>query len=34
VYNIIIGFGVPTELVRLNKLCLNETYINIRAGQH
>jgi hypothetical protein len=25
-YNILIQFGVPTELVRLIKMCLNETY--------
>jgi hypothetical protein len=24
-YNILIKFGVPMELVRLNKICLNET---------
>jgi hypothetical protein len=27
-YNILIRFGVPMKLVRLIKMCLNETYIN------
>jgi hypothetical protein len=25
-YNILIEFGIPMELVRLIKMCLNETY--------
>jgi hypothetical protein len=28
-YNILIVFGVPVKLVRLTKMCLNETYIKI-----
>jgi hypothetical protein len=28
-YNILIGFGVPMKLVRLIKMCLNETYNEI-----
>jgi hypothetical protein len=26
-YNILIGFGTPMKLVRIIKICLNETYI-------
>jgi hypothetical protein len=33
-YNILIEFGVPTKLVRLIKMCLNETYSKIRIGKH
>jgi hypothetical protein len=29
-YNILIEFGVPMKLVRLIKMCLNETYGNVR----
>jgi hypothetical protein len=31
-YNVLIGFGVLTELVRLIKMCLNETYNKVRIG--
>jgi hypothetical protein len=27
-------FGVSMELVRLIKMCLNETYINVGIGKH
>jgi hypothetical protein len=33
-YNVLIEFGVPLELVRLIKLCLNETYNKVRIGKH
>jgi hypothetical protein len=33
-YNILIEFGVPTKLVRLIKMCLNETYSKVRIGKH
>jgi hypothetical protein len=33
-YNILIEFGVPMKLVRLIKMCLNETYSNIRIDKH
>jgi hypothetical protein len=33
-YNILIEFGVPIELVRLIKICLNETYCKVRIGKH
>jgi hypothetical protein len=29
-YNILIGFGVPMKLVRLIKVCLNETYGKVK----
>jgi hypothetical protein len=32
-YNILIQFGVPMKLVRLIKMCLNETYSNVRIGK-
>jgi hypothetical protein len=28
-YNILIEFGVPTKLVRIIKMCLNETYSKV-----
>jgi hypothetical protein len=33
-YNIVIEFGIPRKLVRLIKMCLNETYSKIRIGKH
>jgi sorting nexin-29 len=32
-YNILLEFGVPKELVRLIKMCLNETYSKVRVGR-
>jgi hypothetical protein len=32
-YNILIEFGIPMKLVRLVKVCLNETYSRVRGGQ-
>jgi hypothetical protein len=33
-YNIIIEFGVSMKLVRLIRMCLNETYSKVRIGKH
>jgi hypothetical protein len=33
-YNILIEFGVPMKLVRLIKICLNETYNKVRIAKH
>ena len=33
-YNILIAFGIPMKLVRLIKMCLNETYSRVRVGKH
>jgi hypothetical protein len=33
-YNILIKFGIPMKLVRLMKMCLNETYNRILVGKH
>jgi hypothetical protein len=33
-YNILIEFGVPMKLVRLIKMCLNETYSKVRTGKY
>jgi hypothetical protein len=33
-YNILIDFGVPMKLVRLIKMCLNETYSKVHIGKH
>jgi hypothetical protein len=33
-YNILIELGVPMKLVRLIKMCLNETYSKVRIGKH
>jgi hypothetical protein len=33
-YNIVIEFGIYSDLVRLIKMCLNETPSTVRAGKH
>jgi hypothetical protein len=33
-YNILIEFDIPMKLVRLVKMCLNETYSRVRVGKH
>jgi hypothetical protein len=33
-YNILIEFGISLKLVRLIKMCLNETYGRVRVGRH
>jgi len=33
-YNILIEFGILMKLVRLIKMCLNETYSVSRVGKH
>jgi hypothetical protein len=33
-YNILIEFGIPMKLVRLIKMCLNETYSKVRISKH
>jgi len=33
-YNILIEFGIPMKLVRLTKICLNETSSRVRVGKH
>jgi hypothetical protein len=33
-YNVLIEFGVPMKLVRLIKMCLNETYSKVRIGKY
>jgi hypothetical protein len=33
-YSILIEFGVPMELVRLIKMCLNETYSKVCRGTY
>jgi hypothetical protein len=32
-YNILLEFGIPQKLVRLIKMCLNETYSKVRTGK-
>jgi hypothetical protein len=32
-YNFLFEFSVPKELVRLIKMCLNETYSKVRVGK-
>jgi hypothetical protein len=32
--NILIEFSIPRKLVRLIKMCLNETYSKIHTGKH
>jgi len=33
-YNILVEFGIPRELVRLIKMCLTETYSRVWVGKH
>jgi hypothetical protein len=33
-YNILVKFGVPEKLVRLIKMCLSETYNEVRIGKY
>jgi hypothetical protein len=33
-YNILIEFAVPMELVRLIKMCVNETHTKVYIGKH
>jgi hypothetical protein len=33
-YSILIEFGVPMKLVRLIKMCLNETHSKVCIGKH
>ena len=33
-YNILIEFGTPMELVRLTKMCWMETYSRVRVGKN
>jgi hypothetical protein len=32
-YNILLEFHIPKRLVRLTKMCLNETYNNVHVGK-
>jgi hypothetical protein len=32
-YNILLEFGIPVKVVRLIKMCLNETYSKVRVGK-
>jgi hypothetical protein len=33
-YNILLEFGTPKKIVRLIKMCLNETYSKSHVGKH
>jgi len=32
-YNVLIEFGIPMKVVRIIKMCLNETYDRVRVGK-
>jgi hypothetical protein len=32
-YNILLEFGTPKKLVRIIKMCLNDTYSEVRVGK-
>jgi hypothetical protein len=32
-YNILLEFGIPKKLVRLIKICVNETYSKVPVGK-
>jgi hypothetical protein len=32
-YNILVDFGIPKKLIRLIKMCLNETYSKVNVGK-
>jgi len=34
IYNILTEFGIPRKLLRLIKICLNETYSTVWVGKH
>jgi hypothetical protein len=33
-YSILVEFGIPLKLVRVIKMCLNETYSKVRIGKY
>jgi hypothetical protein len=33
-HNILNEFGIPMKLVRLTKMCLNDTYGRVQVGKH
>ncbi len=33
-YKILMEFGIPKKLIRLIKVCLNETYSSVRVGKN
>jgi hypothetical protein len=33
-YDTLIEFGIPVKLVKLIKMCLNETYSRVQVGKH
>jgi hypothetical protein len=33
-YNILREFGIPTKMIMLTKVCLNETYCRAWVGKH
>jgi hypothetical protein len=33
IYSVLLEFGIPKKLVRLIKMCLNETYSKVRVGK-